>query len=118
VVNFLISVQVVWDRDLYSTLLPEVGAAASRFELRVSLQDPLLSQLVTTLADETEDGFADRILVECRAAEVIRAQTGDVGENSEREILIEMRLDERYARRTLALPEGTVLVVRAHPLQN
>ena len=57
-------VQVVWDTDLYSSLLPELGAAASRFEFHVSLQDPLLSQLVTTLADETEGGFADRILVE------------------------------------------------------
>jgi len=57
-------VQVVWDTDLYSTLLPELGAAASRFELHVSLQDLLLSQLVTTLLDEIEGGFADRILVE------------------------------------------------------
>jgi AraC family transcriptional regulator len=58
-------VQVIWDTDLYSTLLPELGAAASRFEFHVSLHDPLLSQLVATLADETEGGFADRILVEC-----------------------------------------------------
>src|SRR5271169_3183905 len=57
-------VQVVWDTDLYSTLLPELGAAAYRFDLHVSLQDPLLSQLVTTLADETEGGFADRVLVQ------------------------------------------------------
>jgi AraC family transcriptional regulator len=57
-------VHVVWDTDLYSTLLPELGAAASRFELHVSLQDLLLSQLVTTLVDETEGGLANRILVE------------------------------------------------------
>jgi AraC family transcriptional regulator len=57
-------VQVLWDTDLYSTLLPELGAAVSRFEFHVSLQDPLLSQLAMTLADETEGGFADRILVE------------------------------------------------------
>jgi AraC family transcriptional regulator len=57
-------VQVVWDTDLYSTLLPELGAAASRFEFETSLQDPLLSQIVGTLADETEGGFADRVLVE------------------------------------------------------
>jgi AraC family transcriptional regulator len=56
--------QVVWDTDLYSTLLPELGAAASQFEFHVSLQDPLLGQLVTTLADEAEGGFADRVLVE------------------------------------------------------
>jgi len=56
--------QVVWDTGLYSTLLPELGAAASEFEFHVSLQDALLSQLVTTLIDETEGGFADRILIE------------------------------------------------------
>ena len=56
--------QVVWDTDLYSTLLPELGAAAPRFEFHVSLQDPLLSQIVTTLAEDTEGGFADRVLVE------------------------------------------------------
>ncbi len=57
-------VQAVWDEDLYSTLLPELGEAASRFELHVSLQDPLLSQIVTTLAQGIEGGFAERILVE------------------------------------------------------
>jgi AraC family transcriptional regulator len=65
--NFLPSarlIQVTWDTDLYSALLPEIGAAASRFEHLHGLQDPLLSQIITTLAEETEDGFADRILVE------------------------------------------------------
>jgi AraC family transcriptional regulator len=57
-------VQVVWDADMYSTLLPELGAAASRFEFHVSLQDPLLSQIVTSLAQEIEGGFTDRMLVE------------------------------------------------------
>jgi AraC family transcriptional regulator len=57
-------VQVVWDANLYSNLLPELEAEASRFEFHVSLQDPLLSQLVSTLADETEGGLADRVLVE------------------------------------------------------
>ena len=56
--------QVVWDADLYSTLLPEPGAAASQFEFQVSLQDPLLSQIITTLVHEIEADFADRILVE------------------------------------------------------
>jgi AraC family transcriptional regulator len=56
--------QVVWDTDLYASLLPELGAAASQFEFHVSLQDALLGQLVSTLADETEGGFADRVLVE------------------------------------------------------
>jgi len=40
-------VQVVWDPDLYSALLPEFGAAAPRFEFHVALQDPLLGQIVT-----------------------------------------------------------------------
>jgi AraC family transcriptional regulator len=57
-------VQVVWDTDLYSALLPELGAAASRFEFLPGLHDPLLSQIVTTLTEEIEDGFADRILIE------------------------------------------------------
>jgi hypothetical protein len=56
--------QVLWDTDLYSALLPEVEAAASRFEFLYPLHDLLLSQIVTTLAQEVEDGFADRILVE------------------------------------------------------
>ena len=58
------SVQVVWDTDLYSALLPELGAAASRFEYLYPLQDPLLSQIITTLAAEIDGGFVDRILIE------------------------------------------------------
>src|SRR5271166_1919852 len=57
-------VQVVWDTDLYSALLPELAGAASRFEFLPGLQDPLLSQIVTTLAQEIEGGFADRMLIE------------------------------------------------------
>jgi AraC family transcriptional regulator len=57
-------VQVLWDTDLYSTLLPELGTATSGFELLSPLHDPLLSQIVTTLAQEIEGGFADRILIE------------------------------------------------------
>ena len=43
-------VQVLWDTDLYSILLPELDAATPRFELAVALQDPLLRQIITTLA--------------------------------------------------------------------
>jgi len=57
-------VQVIWDPDLYSTLLPELGAATTGFEFLCPLQDPLLSQIVTSLAQEIEGGSADRILVE------------------------------------------------------
>ena len=58
------SIQVLWDTDLYSSLLPELGAAASHWELQYPMQDPLLSQIVMTLAQETESGLADKILVE------------------------------------------------------
>jgi AraC family transcriptional regulator len=57
-------VQVLWDTDLYSALLPELGAAASGFEFLYPLHDPLLSQIVITLGQEFEGGFSDRILVE------------------------------------------------------
>jgi AraC family transcriptional regulator len=57
-------VHAVWDADFHSILLPELGAAASRFEYLGGFQDPLLSQIVTVLAQESEGGFADRILIE------------------------------------------------------
>ena len=57
-------VQVLWDTDLYSALLPELGAAAARFEFFYPLQDPLLNQIARTLAQEIEGGFADRILID------------------------------------------------------
>src|SRR5271169_5721167 len=57
-------VQVVWDADLYSALVPELGAPASGFEFLPGLQDPLLGQIVLSLAQEIEGGFGDRILVE------------------------------------------------------
>jgi AraC family transcriptional regulator len=57
-------VHAVWDTDFYSILLPELGAAASRFEYLGGLQDSLLSQIVTALAEESEGGFAERILIE------------------------------------------------------
>lgn len=55
---------VAWDTDLYSALLPELGANATRFEHLLHLHDPLLGQIGTTLAQEVEGGFADKILVE------------------------------------------------------
>jgi AraC family transcriptional regulator len=57
-------IQVAWDADLYSALLPELGANPIRFETLPHLHDPLLGQIATTLTQEVEDGFADRILVE------------------------------------------------------
>jgi AraC family transcriptional regulator len=57
-------VQVLWDAALYSALLPELGAAASRFEFVFGFEDPLLSQIVTNLAQRIEGGLADRIMVE------------------------------------------------------
>jgi AraC family transcriptional regulator len=55
---------VAWDTDLYSALLPELGANATRLEPLPNFHDPLLGQIATTLAQEVEGGFADRILVE------------------------------------------------------
>jgi len=57
-------VHAFWDTDLYSALLPELGAAASRFEFLGALEDPLLGQIVTSLAQESAGGFADRVLIE------------------------------------------------------
>jgi AraC family transcriptional regulator len=57
-------IQVVWNADLYSALLPELGASASGFEFLYDLPDPLLSQIVMSLAQGTDGGFADRILTE------------------------------------------------------
>jgi AraC family transcriptional regulator len=56
--------QVLWDPDLYSTLTPELGTAASRLEFLPQLEDLLLTQIVTSLAQEIEGGSTDRILVE------------------------------------------------------
>jgi len=55
---------VAWDTDLYSALLPELGASVIRFEALPYLHDSLLGQIATTLAQEVEGSFADRILVE------------------------------------------------------
>jgi AraC family transcriptional regulator len=60
--------QVLWDTNFYSSLLPELEAATSRFEFLFPLQDPLLRQIVTTLVQEIDGGFADTILVESLGA--------------------------------------------------
>jgi AraC family transcriptional regulator len=60
--------QVLWGTDLYSTLLPELGAKASNFEFLPAWEDPLLSQIVTRLAEASEERFADRILIESLGA--------------------------------------------------
>ena len=57
-------VQLLWGTNLHSSLLPELEAATSRFDFLFPLHDPLLSQIVTTLAQEIDGGFADKILVE------------------------------------------------------
>jgi hypothetical protein len=50
--------------SLWIEAQPELGASVSRFEHLHGLQDPLLSQIVTSLAREIEGGFADLIMVE------------------------------------------------------
>jgi len=57
-------IQVAWDADLFSALLPELGANAIHFETQPYLHDSFLGQIATTLAQEVEGDFADRILVE------------------------------------------------------
>ena len=57
-------VQVIWGTDWYSALLPELGEPSPRFDFLYPLHDPLLSQIVTTFAQEIDDSFADRILIE------------------------------------------------------
>jgi AraC family transcriptional regulator len=57
-------VQLIWDMNFYSSLLPELEGATSRFEFLFPLHDPLLSQIIKTLAQEVKDGFGDKILVE------------------------------------------------------
>ena len=56
--------QVLWDTDLYSRLA--AGARSGSIHLRIPVCSgrPLASQIVTTLAEEIEGGFADRILIE------------------------------------------------------
>jgi AraC family transcriptional regulator len=56
--------QVLWDTDLYAALLPELAAAVPQFDFLFPFADPLLSRIVTTLVQESEGAFADRILVE------------------------------------------------------
>ena len=57
-------VLLAWDSDFHPALLPELGVNVTRFEPLLHLHDPLLGQIATTLAQEVEGGFADRILVE------------------------------------------------------
>ena len=54
---------MLWDTELYSALLPELGAVGSSFGY-FELEDPLLGEIVTRLAEEREAGFADRVLTE------------------------------------------------------
>ena len=57
-------VKVTWDTDFYAAMLPELGAAVPRFEHLYGMHDPLLGQIVLSLAREIEGGFADWILIE------------------------------------------------------
>jgi len=57
-------IQVAWDTNLYSGLLPELGSDTTGFEPLPCFHDSLLGQIAATLAQEVEGGFADRILVE------------------------------------------------------
>jgi hypothetical protein len=72
----------VWNTNLYSAVLPELGAAASHFEFRASLQDPLLGHIVSALAEDAEDGFEDRVTPRsalCRASSAADTQRTFIG---------------------------------------
>ena len=49
---------------MYSALLPELAASANIFDFLFPFEDPLLSKIVMTLAQEIAGGFADKIMVE------------------------------------------------------
>jgi AraC family transcriptional regulator len=57
-------VRVLWDTELYSALLPELGVCAPQFEFLIGLQDPLRAEIVVSLAQKSDAGLADAILIE------------------------------------------------------
>jgi AraC family transcriptional regulator len=57
-------VHAVWDTNLYSALLPELDGLISRLDHFYPSQDALLAEIVTSLAQTIEGGFADRVMVE------------------------------------------------------
>ena len=61
-------IQIAWEGDLCSALLPELGANSTCFEHLLYFNDSLLGQIATSLSQEVEGGFADRILVESLGA--------------------------------------------------
>jgi AraC family transcriptional regulator len=57
-------VQVLWDSELYTTLMPELRGADRQFEYLGASHDPLLAQIVTALSQEIGGGLGDGILIE------------------------------------------------------
>ncbi|MBV9377098.1 MAG: helix-turn-helix transcriptional regulator [Alphaproteobacteria bacterium] len=58
-------IQILQSRDTYDHLVPElVKGGIINFGPVYNINDPLISQLVSTIANEVESGFLDRILVD------------------------------------------------------
>ena len=59
-------VQILQKPETYDTIIAEFvrGGAAIDFEMRHPIRDPLVSQIVSTIAQEMEGGFLDRLLVD------------------------------------------------------
>jgi AraC family transcriptional regulator len=58
-------IQALQSPEIYDTIISEmVRGGAVDFETRFPFDDPLVSQIVSNLANETAGGFLDRILVD------------------------------------------------------
>src|SRR5215831_11966784 len=58
-------IQILQSREIFDNLAPElVRGGAVQLDPQDAFNDPLISQIALTIANEIEDGFADRILVD------------------------------------------------------
>jgi AraC family transcriptional regulator len=58
-------IQILQSRETYDHLIPElVRGGAVHFEPRDAFSDPLISQIVLAIANETDNGFVDGILAD------------------------------------------------------
>ncbi len=69
--------QIVQNPDTYDTIISDIVRGGTvDFEMRYPIDDPLASQMVSTIAHEMENGFLDRILVDALntalAARIVR----------------------------------------------
>jgi hypothetical protein len=58
-------IQILQSRETYDNLAPElVRGGTVQLDPQDAFTDPLISQIALTIANEIEDGFADRILID------------------------------------------------------